>query len=214
MAESLFETVRVLDGRAPLWPLHRWRLLHSALTLGLPLPEAEPPSGPDRVIRMDFTGTGVTETERDSTPPEPLLLNSSPAPHRGYPHKTTNRAWLEAARATGRAGGAHDALLFDAEGRLVEATRWSIGWWDGDTLCFPPLSLGGLKSVSRARLVEVVRTGIREEILTRADLAKRSFIACNAARGVVPIGMLDGSPVRESPRTEVLARRFWDRPDA
>jgi branched-subunit amino acid aminotransferase/4-amino-4-deoxychorismate lyase len=215
MAEALFETVRVIDGRVPLWPLHRWRLLNSALTLGLPMPEVAAPSGgADRIVRLEFTAEAVVITEREVTEPEPIALASSPAPHRGYRHKTTARAWLEAARATARAAAAHDALLFDAEGRLIEATRWSIGWWDGETLCFPPFALGGLKSVSRARLQEVTRNGLRDEVLTGAELAKRSLVACNAARGLIAVGMLDGTPVRGNPRTEALARRFWDRPDA
>jgi branched-subunit amino acid aminotransferase/4-amino-4-deoxychorismate lyase len=215
MADTLIETVRIIDGVAPLWPLHRWRLMNSALILGLPLPEiAAPEGGADRVLRFEFGADGVQVTERDVGSVEPISLASSPAPHRGYPHKTGSRAWLEASRATGRAAGADDAILFDAEGRLIEATRWAVGWWDGETLCFPPLSLGGLKSVARSRLTEMARNGVQEAVLTRNDLAKRSFIACNAARGVLSVAMLDGNLVPENSRTAVLAKRFWDRPAA
>ena len=215
MADALIETVRIIDGRAPLWPLHRWRLLNSALILGLPMPDIETPAGGvDRILRMEIGSDGVHVTERDVTAPEPISLSSSPIPHRGYAHKISNRAWLEAARVTSRVTGADDALLFDADGRLIEATRWSIGWWDGETLCFPPLALGGLASVARARLKEMVRNGLGEAVLNRDDLAKRSFIACNAARGVIPVGMLDAVPIRDNSRTEVLAKRFWDRPEA
>jgi len=212
MAETLIETVRIIDGRAPLWGLHKWRLMNSALILGLPMPEIDEPSGgADRIIRMEIAPDGVHLSERDVTNPDPINLATSPVPHRGYPHKVGSRAWLEAARATGRITGADDALLFDASGRLIEATRWAIGWWDGETLVFPPLALGGLKSVARARLTEMVRSGLREEVLQRDDLGKRSFIACNAARGILSVGMLDGTLFPENPRTVALARRFWDR---
>ena len=215
MAETLIETVRIIDGRAPLWPLHRWRLMNSALMLGLPMPEIEEPSGgAERIIRLEIAPDGLRQAERDVTSPEPISLVSSPVPHRGYPHKVGSRAWLEAARATGRITGADDALLFDASGRLIEATRWAIGWWEGETLCFPPLALGGLKSVARARLTEMVRSGLREDVLQRDGLGKRSFVACNAARGVRSVGMLDGAIFPENPRTVALARRFWDRPAA
>jgi len=215
MAESLIETVRIIDGRAPLWPLHRWRLLNSALILGMPLPEVETPvGGDDRIIRFEVGEEGVRISEREIVSPDPMSLASSPAPHRGYPHKIGARAWLEAARATSRIAGADDALLFDAEGRLIEASRWSIGWWEGETLLFPPLSLGGLKSVARARLTEMARGGVGEGVLTRDQLGKRSFIACNAARGVIEVATVDGVVVRGNPRTESLAKRFWDRPDA
>ena len=52
-------------------------------------------------------------------------------------------------------------------------------------------------------------------MLTRDELAKRSFVACNAARGVISVGMLDGiaGAARIRART-ALAKRFWDRPDA
>ena len=215
MTETLIETVRIMDGVAPLWPLHRWRLMNSALILGLPMSEIEEPrGGADRIIRMEITADGLHQAERDVTIPEPISLASSPVPHRGYPHKIGSRAWLEAARATGRMTGADDALLFDAAGRLIEATRWAIGWWEGESLCFPPLALGGLKSVARARLTEMVRSGLRDEVLQRDALGKRSFIACNAARGVLSVGTLDGTLSAENPRTAALARRFWDRPAA
>ena len=212
MADTLIETVRIIDGRAPLWPLHRWRMMNSALMLGLPMPDiAEPSGGADRIVRMEIGADGVHVTERDVTPPDPINLSLSPVPHRGYPHKVSSRAWLEAARATGRVTGADDSLMFDAQGRLVEATRWAIGWWDGETLCFPPLTLGGLRSVARARLTEMVRSGLREAVLTRTELARRSFLACNAARGVLSVGMLDGTPIGDNQRTAALVQRFWDR---
>jgi branched-subunit amino acid aminotransferase/4-amino-4-deoxychorismate lyase len=215
MADTLIETVRIIDGVAPLWPLHRWRLMNSALILGLPLPEFDvPKGGADRVLRIEFSPDGMHETEREVGSVESLALATSPVPHRGFPHKTANRAWLEAACATGRAAGADDALLFDAEGRLIEATRWAVGWWDSETLCFPPLALQGLKSVARDRLVEMERGGVREAVLRRDELAKRSFVACNAARGVVSVGLLDGTVIQENPRTAALAKRFWSRTPA
>ena len=215
MPDSLIETVRVIDGRAPLWPLHRWRLMNSALMLGVPLPDVAAPSGgPDRVVRFEISEGNVEITERDVETLEEVTLVSSPAPHRGYPHKIGARAWLEAAHTTGRATGADDVLLFDTEGRMIEATRWAVGWWDGEQLCFPPPALGGLRSVARARVTEMVRGGVSDAVLTRDTMAKRSLLVCNAARGVLSVGMLDGTPIIENPRTVALAKRFWVRPDA
>jgi len=215
MPDALIETVRIIDGVAPLWPLHQWRLMNSSLIVGISLPEyRRPEGGADRVLRIEFAPAGAQVTERDVGSLEPLSLASSPAPHRGYPHKIASRAWLEAARATSRATGADDALLFDSQNRLIEATRWAVGWWEGETLCFPPLALGGLKSVARARLTEMARSGVREGVLTRDELAKRSLLVCNAARGVLSVGMLDGTLIPENPRTAAIAKRFWDRPDA
>lgn len=215
MVERLIESVRVVDGRVPLWPLHQWRIMNSALALGLALPDVVAPTGgADRMVRLEIGAEGVSLTERDLPSLEPIHLSTAAAPHRGYPHKTTSRAWLEAARTSSRIAGADDALLFDAEGRLVEATRFAIGWWDGETLVFPPLGLGGLASVARARLREMTRNGIQEAVLNRDDLARRPLVACNAVRGVIDVGMLDGKPIPTNSRTAMLARRFWDRPGA
>ncbi len=215
MGDVLIETVRIIDGKAPLWPLHRWRLMNSSLALGVPLPDIPAPTGgSDRIVRIEVADGSVQATEREVEQGETLALDFSPAPHRGYPHKIGARAWLEAAHTTARATGADDALLFDADGRLIEATRWAVGWWEGESLCFPPLVLGGLKSVARARITEIVRGGLREVPLLQSDLAKRSFVACNAARGVVSVTMLDGTPIGGNPRTAAIAKRFWDRPDA
>jgi branched-subunit amino acid aminotransferase/4-amino-4-deoxychorismate lyase len=214
MVERLIESVRVIDGRAPLWPLHQWRIMNSALALGLALPEVAAPGGADRMVRMEIGADGVEVTDRDLPSLEPIHLGTAAAPHRGYPHKTTSRAWLEAARTSSRIVGADDALLFDAEDRLIEATRFAIGWWEGEVLVFPPLALGGLASVARARLREVTRNGIQEAVLRRDDLARRPLVACNAVRGLIDVGMLDGKPLGANPRTAILARRFWDRPAA
>jgi branched-subunit amino acid aminotransferase/4-amino-4-deoxychorismate lyase len=208
----LIETVRVHDGQAPLWPLHRARVTRSARLLGIDLPALTPPAGgSDRVVRFAIAAGGVTVTEREVGSVAPVNLVTSPAPHRGYPHKVADRGWLAAARHGVQPVGADDALLLDRDGRLVEATMWAVGWWDGDRLCFPPLELGGLPSVARDRLDEAVRGGVQEVALFREQLAWRALVVCNAARGLVPVATLDGEPVPGNHRTRALASRFWDR---
>jgi branched-subunit amino acid aminotransferase/4-amino-4-deoxychorismate lyase len=212
MAETLIETVRIVGGVAPLWSLHQWRLMNSSLMVGLPLPNIPAPTGgADRILRFEISEAGVEITERDQEIPEGISLTISPAPHRGYPHKLAARAWLEAAHASARSQGADDALLLDPQGRMVEATRWSVGWWDGEMLCFPPYALGGLKGVARARVAEMVRSAGRDATLVTSEMNRKTFFACNAARGVVPVTMLDGKPIGVNPRTVALARRFWER---
>lgn len=209
MTRGLIETVRVVDGAAPLWPLHLGRLTTSALALQVPLPDLDVPvGGPDRVLRY-LVGRELQIEEREVGSTEPIGLITSPAPHRGYPHKSADRAWLEAARTTSNAAGGDDALLINDEGLVVEASIWAIGWWDNEALCFPPLALGGLPSVARARLGEMVRGGVREAMVTARELRRHSVLACNAARGVVPVAALDGQPLRTNHRTMALSRRFW-----
>lgn len=212
---SLIETVRVVDGRAPLWPLHLERLMRSAEALSLTLPVIErPEGGGDRVVRYEISAERALVSDREVGSIAPLAFYTSPAPHRGYPHKTIDRAWLEAARMTAGNFEADDALMLDEEGRVVEATIWAIGWWDGERLVFPPLTLGGLPSVARARLAETVRGGMNEASMTRDELRGVALLACNAARGVVSVAAWDDDAVPANHRTLALARRFWARRDA
>lgn len=215
MKRTLIETVRIVEGRAPLWPLHMDRLTRSCVALEMSRPDiVEPRGGTDRVIRFEIQAGGVRVMERPVGSIDPILLSLSLAPHRGYPHKTADRAWLHAARSSASVVGADDALLFTPGGLLIEGTRWAVGWWEGEELYFPPLSLGGLPSVARVRLGEVSRGGIRFAEIGLPAIRTRSLLACNAARGVVPVSLLDHSPPMQDHRTLALQSRFWNRPSA
>jgi branched-subunit amino acid aminotransferase/4-amino-4-deoxychorismate lyase len=214
-AATLLETVRIRNGVAPLWPLHTARLQKSAEALGIALPALErPEGGEDRVIRYEVSEGEVRISERDVGSTAPLALITALTPHQGYPHKTAARAWLDAARMPVRSRSADDVLFFDAEGYLVEASIWAIAWWDRETLVFPPLALGGLPSVARARLAETVRGGVAAGRLRREEISGKALVACNAARGVVAVAALDEDAVVANQRTIAIAKRFWARRDA
>lgn len=215
MKRTLIETVRIIGGRAPLWALHMDRLTRSCEALEVTRPDViEPRGGPDRVFRFEIRSGGVQVLERLVEGTGPLHFVCSPAPHRGYRHKIADRAWLQAARSSAVMLGADDAILFTESGLLVEGTRWAVGWWEGESLCFPPLTLGGLPSVARARLAETARGGIRSGELAWSAVHTKSLLACNAARGVVPIGLVDGTAVLPNRQTLALQSRFWNRPSA
>lgn len=214
-ARTLLETVRVRNGVSPLWPLHLERLARSGEALGIPIPALERPvGGEDRIGRFEVSEKGVRYSEREVGDVAPLALVTALTPHRGYPHKVAARAWLEAARLPVRARDADDALFFDADGWLVEAAVWAVGWWDRETLLFPPLALGGLPSVARARLAETLRGGIATGRLNRQEIAGKALVACNAARGVVAIAALDEDAIVANQRTIAVGKRFWARVDA
>jgi branched-subunit amino acid aminotransferase/4-amino-4-deoxychorismate lyase len=211
MRTSLLETVRVRGGRVPLWPLHEERLHRSAAALGYSLPEnPEPPSGGgDRVCRLEFASRGrLLTTDRQVEEVGGLRLLTAPVPHRGYRHKTTVREWLDAARLNAASAGGDDALFLSEDGYVAEASIWSLFWWEGGQLTAPPLELGVLPGVARARLAEMVG-GLREAHLPGVVLAFHGGFAANAARGIVPLLEVDGIQVVPDRATRSLEEAFW-----
>ena len=208
---ALLETVRVYQGRAPLWPLHLLRLERSALALGIRLPaELDPPGGgADRICRYEFRGRGrVRMTERGVERPAGLRLRTARVPHRGYRHKTTDREWLDAARLDAAAQGADDVLLLSEEGCAAESSIWSVFWWEDGRLAAPPLEFGILPGVARARLAEL--TGeLLERRLPGPQLPAFGGFLANAGRGVVPLLELDGKIGVPDDETARLAAAFW-----
>jgi branched-subunit amino acid aminotransferase/4-amino-4-deoxychorismate lyase len=210
-ATRLIETVRIRHGVAPLWYLHLRRLAASCKALGVPLPAElpTPEGGADRVQRLEIGAGGVARSERPVGSTIPVRLVVSRVVHRPYPHKTTDRAQFDEALAEARAVGADDGLLLTpGVGYVAEAAQWGLFWWEGDRLCAPPLDLGILPGVARARLAELAGA-LTERRVTLAELASRPLLVANAARGVVPVGTLEGRRVPSSPSTVALAAGFW-----
>jgi branched-subunit amino acid aminotransferase/4-amino-4-deoxychorismate lyase len=212
---GVFETIRVRNGQAPLLSGHAARFAAACQALGLPLPEESlerlvaPWFGAgDLIVRVE-TGLrgGATVTTRPVPPLTPLAVIVAPTRHVPYPFKVTERSAFVAAQSEARAAGADDALLVTASGLVAEGTVWSIFWWEGDRLTTPPLALGVLPGVGRARALDLEPVVERER--TPAELARRSAFALNAVRGVVPITHLAGEQLPDDPRTARLAERFW-----
>ncbi len=207
---ALIETVRVMNGRAPLWALHVERLHAAATALGLDIVIPPAPAGGDRIARYEIVGERITASSRESSRPASISLRVSVVPHADYPWKTTNRDALEQAYAEARQAGADDALLLSAEGMVREASRWAIVWRRADgRIGAPPMSSGVLRSVARTRLGHLAGGDIVEEELDLDQLVGRPVAALNAARGLVPVAEIDG---RASPGWDGwhgLAARFW-----
>lgn len=210
MTPALIETVRLRDGRAPLWYLHLRRLASSCKALGVPLPGhlPTPEGGADRVHRLEVSRGGLEVSERPVTTSPGVRLVISRVAHEGYPHKTTDRRPFDRACAEARAAGADDAVLLTAGGFVAEASIWSLLWWEDSRVCGPPLSLGILPSVARMRIAEL-GGGIDERRVRPAELRGRPLLVANAVRGPVPVSALDRFPVPSWPELEGLRREFW-----
>ena len=207
---SLIETVRIRDGVAPLWYLHLRRLASSCKALGIPLPgELPTPSGgPDRVHRLEVGPRGLRVSERAVGGSASVSLVSARVVHRPYPHKTSERAQFDRALEEARAAGVDDAVLLAEGGHIAECAIWGIFWWEGDRLCAPPLELGILPGVGRARLAELAG-GVSERKVTPAQIEGRSLFVTNSVRGVVPVASFEGRPVPQDSGTSRLSGSFW-----
>jgi 4-amino-4-deoxychorismate lyase len=205
----LIETVRIRNGTAPLWHLHLRRLVASCRALGVPFPlELEVPAGgADRVHRLGVSAEGVALTDREVGPVSPVRLATSTVSHQPYPHKTTDRRQFDLALAGARADGADDSVMLTAAGRVAECCIWTLFWWEGETLCTPALGLGVLPGVARARIAELALLVEREAM--RRALDQGSVFVANAARGIVPVALLDGRAVTPNSGTARLQAAFW-----
>ena len=208
---DLIETVRIRGGVAPLWYLHLRRLAGSCKALGIPLPgELPTPSGgADRVHRIQVGPRGASVSERPVGPAEPVrLVSVSGVVHRPYPHKTTDRAQFAHAIDQARTRGADDGVLLAEGGWVAETGIWSLFWWEDGRVAAPPLALGVLPGVARARIAEQTRD-VLERRVQMDQIRGRALFVANAVRGVVPVALLDEAAVRPNDATNALAREFW-----
>jgi len=211
---GLIETMRVCDGRIPLLERHLARLARSLSELGLARPSQDVAAlvSPfaetgDAMLRIEVLDGRAAVTVRELPSLDPPAVITASEPHQPYPHKTTERDRFADAAREAVVAEADDALLLTHEGSVAEGTVWSVCWWEGSRLRTPPLALGILPGIGRARALELA-TG-EETRVDRAALAGKSVFLVNAVRGAVPIASLDGVAVPRDPRTAELARRFW-----
>jgi branched-subunit amino acid aminotransferase/4-amino-4-deoxychorismate lyase len=208
--ETLIETVRMRNGAAPLWYLHVRRLATSCRALGVPIPMEliTPEGGADRVHRLLVSRRGVVVGERPVGSTAPVRLVTSKVVHRPYPHKLVDRERFDRALADAKAMGADDGLLLTVGGQVAETAIWGVFWWEDGKVAAPPMEIGILPGVARARIAEVVGDIQERKAMLDEVLARPLFVA-NSVRGVVPVTSLDGVEVPQAPETEALASRFW-----
>ena len=208
--DTLIETVRLRNGAAPLWYLHVRRLATSCRALGVPIPVElpTPEGGADRVHRLLVSRRGVVAGERPVGSMAPVRLVTSKVVHRPYPHKLVDRERFDRALADAKAVGADDGLLLTVGGQVAETAIWGLFWWEDGRVAGPPLEIGVLPGVARARIAELVGE-IVEQKATLDEIRGRPLFVANAVRGIVPVASLDGVAVPESDATDALAGRFW-----
>ncbi|EIQ01182.1 branched-chain amino acid aminotransferase/4-amino-4-deoxychorismate lyase [Opitutaceae bacterium TAV1] len=233
-----FETLRARAGRALHLDAHRTRLAAAcaALDLAPPPPVAEldlritrllaaqgQPAAAVKIVRYrELSGTGELITTR----PLPVtatdylrgyrLKTFACPPRAGRPlaaHKTLN--YLEnllARRAAREAGGDEALFITHAPDDLVlEGSATTLFIVKGGVVLTPPLALGILPGIARARvLAHLGPERAREETLSREALfAADEVFVTNALIGVMPVSRIDNRDFPSAaPVTAALANFF------
>lgn len=197
---DLIETMRFdpADG-VPLLEMHLERMKASAAELGFAFDRHETRNRiqalcfeleKEAKLRLLLSRSGAIMLEAHplpAAPPDPapciLLPHPTVAHDWRLRHKSTDRSFYEAARATARSVGAVEALLV-RDGLVTEGSWTSVFVREEDgTLVTPPLAAGLLPGVLRRSLVESGKA--REGDVRLEDLEDGFFIG-NALRGLMP----------------------------
>lgn len=123
-------------------------------------------------------------------------------------------ASLLALRAA-KTGGAHEALIVDSAGRVVEGTTSNVFVVRGDALVTPPEEAGILPGITRAHLLAIASAaGLRVELaplLPEDVLGADEVFISSSIREVLPVVQVDGQTIgagTPGPRTRALHLAF------
>jgi branched-chain amino acid aminotransferase len=228
VGDGVFETCKVVGGRAFALRRHLERLARSAEGLGLELPGvvqlhravaatiAE--NGEDRVGRLRIVATGgpgALGSARSGGLPTVVIL-ATPAdpwpvsapvvvvPWTRNEHgataglKTTSYAENVVALTYANARGGDEALFFNTAGNLCEGTGSNVFVGVGGRLVTPPLTSGCLAGITRELLLEL---GVAEETdVSIAGLteADEAFLS-SSTREIQPIARIDARDLPSCP---------------
>ena len=119
---------------------------------------------------------------------------------------------LAALRERAAAHGAGEALISDADGRLIEGAFTSLLWWEGETLCAVPDDAPILPGITRALLLELARdrgTPVAQRRPRPQELADRETWLVSALHGirvVTALGERRSAGRWRTPRGRLAAR--------
>jgi branched-chain amino acid aminotransferase len=114
-----------------------------------------------------------------------------------------------------KAQGAHEVLIVDVAGRVVEGTTSNVFIVRGETLVTPPEEAGILAGITRAHLISIAGDAhltVELASFTPADvLAADEVFLSSSLREVLPVVKVDGQPIgtgAPGPKTRALHAAF------
>jgi branched-subunit amino acid aminotransferase/4-amino-4-deoxychorismate lyase len=138
-----------------------------------------------------------------------------PDPRRAPRRKGPDLERLAALRERAAAHGAGEAVLADADGRLLEGAFTSLLWWEGETLCAVPDDAPILPGITRALLIELAcerGTPVAQRRPYARGLAGTETWLVSALHGIRAVTRwVDGPAAGEAPRAAAWQRLLDER---
>jgi branched-subunit amino acid aminotransferase/4-amino-4-deoxychorismate lyase len=155
---------------------------------------------------------------RPAPPREPTVvawIADVPDPRRFPRRKGPDLDRLAALRERAAAHGAGEAVLADADGRLLEGAFTSLLWWEGETLCAVPEDAPILPGITRALLIELAierATPVVQRRPAPEELADRETWLVSALHGIrtVTRWAVGDTPAGAAPRSATWQRLLED----
>jgi len=154
---------------------------------------------------------------RPAPPREPTVVAwvaDVPDPRRAPRRKGPDLERLAALRERAAAHGAGEAVLTDADGRLLEGAFTSLLWWEGETLCAVDDDAPILPGITRALLIELAReraTPVAQRRPLPQELADRETWLVSALHGIRAVtGWANAGPRAGDPPRAVSWQRLLD----
>jgi branched-subunit amino acid aminotransferase/4-amino-4-deoxychorismate lyase len=164
--------------------------------------------------RVELRADGdLALTLRPAPPREPTVvawIADVPDPRRTPRRKGPDLERLAVLRERAAAHGAGEAVIPDADGRLLEGAFTSLLWWEGDTLCAVPDDAPILPGITRALLIELAcerGTPVAQRRPHASGLAGTETWLVSALHGIRAVTRWAGGPAAgEAPRAAAWQR--------
>jgi branched-subunit amino acid aminotransferase/4-amino-4-deoxychorismate lyase len=155
---------------------------------------------------------------RPAPPREPTVvawIADVPDPRRSPRRKGPDLDRLAALRDRAAAHGAGEAVLADADGRLLEGAFTSLLWWEDETLCVVPDDAPILPGITRALLIELAierDTPVARRRPAPEELVGRETWLVSALHGIRAVSRwaAGGTPAGAAPRAATWQRLLDD----
>jgi branched-subunit amino acid aminotransferase/4-amino-4-deoxychorismate lyase len=110
--------------------------------------------------------------------------------------------------------GYDDALFVDADGRLLETSRWNVGIVKGDSVIFPRgRILPGITMALIEQHAPAAGISVARESVPLADVGRVDAVFMTNSSGVAPVGLVDSTPTdAQNPVVAQLAQIYRDIP--